>query len=57
MEKMRKEMVLNDQKVKLFNDLKVMFQQVNECHGIINDPEDDKEMMDIAKEELEVVEE
>ena len=57
MERMRMQMVNNAQKVKLFNDFKEMHNQVNECQSIINEPGEDREIKDIAKEELEGVQE
>ena len=57
MELMRKEMLQYEKQVKLFSDIREMHERAHECHGIVNEPEDDEEMKDIAKEELAEVEE
>ena len=51
MEVMRREMSDNAQKVKLFTDLKSMHNQISECQTILADSQEDKEMLEIAKEE------
>ena len=50
-------MAQNAQKVKMFTDFKEMHIQANECYGIINEPGEDQEMKEIAKEEYEEVQE
>ena len=55
METIRRGMLKYEKQVKLFTDVKEMHERASECHGIINEPDDDKEMKDIAKEELEEV--
>ena len=57
MELMRKEMLQYEKQVKLFSDIREMHERAHECYGIINEPDDDAEMKDIAKEELEEVQE
>ena len=57
MELMRKEMLQYEKQVKLFSDIREMHERAHECYGIINEPDDDEEMKDIAKEELVEVQE
>ena len=57
MELMRKEMLQYEKQVKLFSDIREMHERAHECYGIINEPDDDEEMKDIAKEELAEVQE
>jgi len=43
--------------VKLFKEYRQLFDQMQECQAILGDKDEEKEMVDIAKEEMEGIEE
>lgn len=53
--KMRQDIAKLSVYSKLFNDLHEQFQSLKNCLEIMNDPKEDKEMKEIAREDLEFI--